>query len=276
MKKNKIVLYISLIVTISIELQAQAFNLGKIDHNITIQKYKNLSQSFDQAFVGIPKGVLGRDRPFYGTYTQLQKEMPNLKIYTKKLPVILYMQSSEDFTKGEKIREWVTGEGGYIFFAPNTHAVKGHPKYNPPLKKEYYEEVHNFRQAEISLFVSNIKEIPFVDLKRTFLMGYAEGGLAVARYRGDEFVGRIILAWDCRRGYYTDNPKIGAKRDDPVLNIVGREDTKSRGDCGDALFDFNNSKVVLLPKRGENIIESPFVKDEILDFIERFKNYKVK
>jgi hypothetical protein len=267
---------------------AKEINLGRVDCNQTGKVYKGFYNSFNKAFIGIPKGVLGRAEPFYGTYEEALKKIPNLKSYTKKLPAVVYMQGSGSFGIGEIFRKWITGEAGYIFFAPNTHTSKERPTYSSPVPKEVYEQVHAYRQAEIDLFIKRLKELPFIDKHRMFLMGYSEGALATARYAGDEFVGRIVLGWSCEPSYYTDYPKVGAKLDDPFLNIIGRDDEyfgkqnpwnngyDNEGHCGDALFKFKNAKVVLLPNIGHNLLQSPFLKGEILNFLELFKEYRVK
>ena len=267
-------------------IQAQTIDLGRVDCNATAKEYPNFFASFDKAFIGIPKGVLGRAKPFYGTYDQALIKIPNLKKYTKKLPTVVYMQGSGSFDSGKIFRKWIT-EAGYIFFAPNTHTSPKRPTYSSPVPKMVYEKVHAYRQAEIDLFVKRLAELPFIDTKRMFLMGFSEGALATARYSGDEFVGRIVLGWSCEPNYYTDYPKVGAKESDPFLNIIGRDDRyfgsqnpwnngyHNKGHCGDALFRFTNAKVVLLPNTGHKLIDNPFVKDEILNFIRLFKDYRV-
>jgi predicted esterase len=284
MKRYLKILYVIFILFST--LIAGEVNLGKVDCNITAKRYKGFYDSFNKAFIGIPKGVLGISQPFYGSYKEALIKIPNLKNYTKKLPTIVYMQGSHSFNSGKVFREWIT-DAGYIFFAPNTHTSKDRPTYSSPVPKDIYEEVHAYRQAEIDLFIKRVKELPFIDRKRMFLMGYSEGALASARYSGDEFVGRIVLGWSCEPGYYTDYPKVGAKRDDPFLNIIGRDDQyfgkqnswnnsyNNEGHCGNALFKFTHAKVVLLPNIGHNLLKSPFLKDEILSFIKTFKDYKV-
>ncbi|NOZ90005.1 MAG: hypothetical protein GXO60_01835 [Epsilonproteobacteria bacterium] len=279
----KKILYILMIFITTI--QAETIDLGKVDCNKTAKEYPNFFDSFDKAYIGIPKGVLGRAEPFYGTFDQALVKIPNLKKYTKKLPTVVYMQGSSKFDMDNKFMKWIT-EAGYLFFAPNTYTSPKRITYSSPVSKDIYEKVHAYRQAEIDLFVKRLSELPFIDTKRMFLMGFSEGALASARYSGDEFVGRIVLGWSCEANYYTDYPKVGAKLDDPFLNIIGRDDKyfgtqnpwsrgyKLKGNCADALFKFTNAKVVLLPNTGHNLKDNIFVKDEILGFIKLFKNYK--
>jgi len=50
--------------------------------------------------------------PFYGTYQEALKKIPNLKSYTKKLPAVIYMQGYRTFRLGDKISE--VGYRGWI------------------------------------------------------------------------------------------------------------------------------------------------------------------
>ncbi len=281
------ILLLSLLVFIS-PVQAEKINLGMIDYEPISQKYEGFTDSFDKAFIGLPKGFMGMAEPFYGTYDEALVKFPGLKDSSEKLPAVIYMQGSGKFSKGPTFREWITGDAGYIFFAPNTHTGKNRPTYSSPVPKSHYEAVHDYRQAEISLFVARMDELKFIDKDRMFLMGNSEGAFAAARYAGKEFVGRIVLSWSCEPGYYTDYPKVGASyKKEPFLNIVGRDDAyfgknnpwnnqyDNEGHCGDALFRFKNAKVVLLPKTGHNVMANPFTKWEVLNFIEMFKDHKV-
>lgn len=286
MKMYRLVLIFALSICL---LQAQKLNIGKIDHNQMVKKYKNFTDSYDKAFIGIPKGFLGIKKAFYGTYDEALKKIPALKNSKKSLPAVIYMQGSGKFSKGKTFREWITGEAGYIFFAPNTHTGKNRPTYSSPVPKSYYESIHSYRQAEISLFVSKLDKLPFIDKKRMFLMGNSEGAFAAARYAGKEFVGRIILSWSCEPGYYTNYAKVGSSyKNDPFLNIMGRDDGyfgknnpwnnqyANEGHCGKALYRYQNAKVVILPNTGHNVMVNPFTKGEVLSFIEMFKNHRSK
>lgn len=270
------------------DLKQKVYNLGKVSSKELAAKYPGFANSFDQAFIGIPKGVAGLDAPFYGSYAEALEKVPGLKEVTTTHPTVLYMQGSGKFSKGPTFREWITGDLGWVFFAPNTHVSSKRPKYSSPVPKEIYEEIHTFRQAEIDQFVKRIDELPFVDKDRLFLMGNSEGAFAAARYAGKEFAGRLILSWTCEPGYYTNFPKVGAKyKTDPVLNVVGRDDVyfgkdspfnnqyDNKGHCGDALLRYNHAKVVLLPNTGHNVMANPFTKGEVLSFLKMFKDHRV-
>ncbi len=127
-------------------------------------------------------------------------------------------------------------------------------------------------------------ELSFIDRKRMFLVGYSEGGVAVARYSGVEFLGRVVLGWSCEANFFTEYPQIGARADVPFLNIIGKDDElfgershlnrgyRVTGNCADALSKFTKAKVVILPNTTHNLSDSPFIQDEVLNFIDRYKD----
>ncbi len=270
------------------KLQQKVYNLGKISADNMNAIYPGFNKSFDHAYIGLPAGFAELTEPFYGTLDEAKAKFPNLGKLTTTYPTVLYMQGSGSFSKGPTFREWITGDLGWVFFAPNTHTSNKRPKYSSPVPKKVYEEIHKYRQAEIDQFVQHLDELPFIDKQRLFLMGNSEGALAAARYAGKEFVGRLVLSWSCEPGYYTDFPKVGAKyKTDPFLNIVGRDDVyfgkdspfnnqyRNKGHCGDALLRYNHAKVVILPNTGHNVMKNPFTKDEVLNFLRMFKDHRV-
>ncbi len=270
------------------KIKQKTYNLGKISSKNMDSIYPGFSDSFDKAFIGLPKGFAGLDAPFYGTLEEAKAKIPNLSELTQTYPAVLYMQGSGSFSKGPTFREWISGDLGWVFFAPNTHTSNKRPKYSSPVPKKIYEEIHKYRQAEIHQFVKRLPELPFIDKQRLFLMGNSEGALAAARYAGKQFVGRLVLSWTCEPGYYTDFPKVGAKyKTDPFLNIVGRDDVyfgkdspynnkyNNKGHCGDALLRYKHAKVVLLPNTGHNVMKNPFTKGEVLSFLKMFKDHRV-
>jgi len=251
-----------------------------------MKQYPDFENIFEQGFIGIPAGVAGLLEPFYGSLSEAKQKVPAAFKSDKKFTTVFYMQGSGKFSKGVTFREWITGEAGHVFFAPNSHEGKGRPTYSSPAPKYIYEKVHEYRQAEIKYALSRISEIPFIDETKMFLMGNSEGALAAARYAGEEFKARMVLSWTCEPGYYTDYPKVGSShKDHPFLNIVGRDDAyfgkfshynkkyNNEGHCGDALFRYQNAKVVILPNTGHNVMTNPFTKPEVLGFIEMFKDY---
>lgn len=261
-------------------------NIANVDYEAMMKTYPGFENTFDEGFIGIPATIAGLTKPFYGSLREAKEKVPEAFASKQKFTTIIYMEGSGKFSKGFTFREWITGEGSYVFFAPNSFQGKGRPTYISPASKEVYEKVHEYRQAEIKYTLSRLSEIPFIDSSKMFLMGNSEGALAAARYSGEEFKARIILSWTCESGYFTDYPNLGSTDENhPILNIVGRDDAyfgkfselnknyNNEGHCGDALFRYKNAKIVLLPNTGHNVMDNPFTKPEVLGFIKMFENY---
>ena len=110
-------------------------------------------------------------------------------------------------------------------------------------------------------------------------MGNSEGGLAAAIFKSKKFAGRIVTAFSCESSYFYNNFKLGSKKDEPFLNIIGTHDEffakgtalnkeyKVKGHGIDKLRTYSNAKVVILPKAKHDLTTNVYVKDEILSFL---------
>jgi len=242
------------------------------------KKYKNISDCFTYAYVGIPKDVACIEEDFYGTYDAFIAKYPDIK-YKKKFPIVLYMHGSSGLFTGDKYRRYIVEKAGAIFFAPNSFKIQNRPTYSSPVKEKNYIKVHKIRLAEIQYTHNALKKLPFVDTKNIFLMGNSEGGLAAAIYKSKAFKGRIITAFSCESSYFYTNFKLGSKKDEPLLNIIGTHDQffskksdlnrkyKVQGNGIDALKKYHYAKIVILTKTKHDITTNPYVEDEIVGFL---------
>jgi hypothetical protein len=242
----------------------------------TIKKYDNFEDTYKQGYIGLPKGFEGIKEPMFLTIKDFKKKFKSLK-NKKKYPVLFYMHGSVGLAYGKKYKDAVLKEN-FIFFAPNSYRLKNRPTYKTPTKIQNYEQVHKVRVAEIFYNIKRLKEFNFLDLKNIYLMGSSEGALAAAQYKGKEFKGRIVAAYACENGYYSRDFKIGARKKDPFLNIIGThdqyfgkyspyEENNNNGHCAMALLEFKNAKVVLLPKTKHNVIENKYTIPEVVNFL---------
>lgn len=244
----------------------------------TIKKYKNFKDTYKYAYVGIPKGFAGIKKTFYGTFDEFQKKYPNFK-EERVFQTLLYMHGSSGLYKGDVYRKYIVEELGFIFFAPNSYKIHNRPTYKSPTKASAYRKVHKVRIAEIDYNHKKLRKLDFVDNNNIFLMGNSEGGLAVAIYKASSFKGRIVTAFSCESSYFYKNFKLGSKKDKPFLNIIGTHDEffakgttlneryKVKGNGIEKLKNYENAKVVILPKAKHDLTSNIYVKDEILTFL---------
>lgn len=242
------------------------------------KKYSNIADSYKYAYIGIPKQLLNLKENFYGTYDEFLNKYPDLK-FKKKLPTVLYMHGSTGLFTGDKYRRYIVEHVGAIFFAPNSFKIKNRPTYSSPVKEKVYIEVHKIRLAEIEFSSKKLTKLPFVDSNNIFLMGNSEGGLAAAIYKSKLFKGRIITAFSCESSYFYTNFKLGTKKDEPFLNIIGTHDQffstksklnkkyKAQGNGIDALKEYKYAKIVILAKTKHDITTNPYVQNEIESFL---------
>lgn len=244
--------------------------------NKTLKKYENFKDTYIEGFIGIPKGVGGLKKNFYGSIRKFRKIHPNFK-YSEKIPMLFYMHGSAGLSYGKKYKDAAL-KSGFLFFAPNSYELRDRPTYESPTSIKNYERVHKVRVAEVFYNIHQVlRELKFVDEKNIFLMGSSEGALAAAKYSGREFKGRIIAAYSCENGYYSKDFKIGARKKDPFLNIIGTHDQffgefsmfdkNKSGNCSKALLEYKNAKVVLLPKTKHNVIENRYTIPEVINFL---------
>ena len=244
----------------------------------TLKKYDNFIDTYEHAYVGFPKGFGGIKKAFYGRNSEFKEKYPNIKI-DKKYKILLYMHGSSGLYKGTVYRKQIVEELGFIFFAPASHRLNDRPIYISPAKQSLYIKVHKVRVAELHYNYKKLKKLKFVDKKNIFLMGNSEGGLATAIFKSNKFKGRIVTAFSCENTYFYNKFKLGSKKDEPFLNIIGTHDEffakdtkinakyKISGNGIERLKNYKNAKVVILPKAKHDLTTNIYVKDEILGFL---------
>ena len=254
----------------------------KIEIEKTLKKYKNIEDTFTHAYIGVPKGLGGIKKAFFGSWQEFKKQYPNFSP-EKKVPLVLFMHGSAGLSKGEVYKRYIVKEAGCIFFAPNSFKVKNRPTYQSPTSLKNYEKVHQVRQAELDYNLKKLLKLDFIDKKNLFLMGHSEGGLAASLYKSKVFKGRIITAFSCEHSYFYENLKLGSRKHEPFLNIIGTDDEYFARDSflnrnynvdGHGVLTLQNNrnaKVVVLAKTRHDITQNVYVKDEIVNFLKIWK-----
>lgn len=250
----------------------------KVNINKILNKYKNIPDTFKYAFIGVPKGIGGLKKDFYGTYDKFLKKYPHFKT-KQKIPAVLYMHGSSGLSSGSVYQKYIVQDVKAIFFAPNSFKIQDRPKYNSPTKEKRYIKVHKLRLVELDYNLKQLKQLDFIDTKNIFLMGNSEGGLTAAIYKSNSFKARIVTAFSCESSYFYTKFKIGAKKDEPILNIIGTHDQffakdsltninhKVEGNSIKSFKNYTNVKIVVLSKTKHDLTQNIYLKDEIVSFL---------
>ncbi len=180
-----------------------------------------------------------------------------------KVPAILYLHGCNGIGGEEESAKLFLMDQGYPVFLPDSFA-RPNRRSNCAVgtaTTAYAPEAPGLRLAELDYALERLKALGFVD--RVFLVGYSEGGLAVASIEKSPLpiAGIAITAWHCqgRDGYVG----VKAPRDVPVLAILGDNDPwyRSRGGrhCGEVFGDRPDATSLVLPANPHQIFTSPIV-----------------
>jgi dienelactone hydrolase len=122
----------------------------------------------------------------------------------RKLPVVIYFHGCAGILNASinHIRA-LSDLDDFVIVAPDSFA-SSRPEYcfaNHTVDLSVREQVTALRMSEISLALSKIAILPWVDTSNIFLMGHSQGGGTVAGYRGNvQIRGRILLNGACSNG----------------------------------------------------------------------------
>ena len=185
-------------------------------------------------------------------------------------PLLLFLHGSSGLNEQTRsYQRWLSGTLGLATLAPDSLARAARPRYQSPAPREVYEAVHRLRLDEIRAAMAALPRLPWVDARRVFLAGSSEGAVAVARWRGDEFLGRLIYSWPCEDNYFVDRADNGFAPDCPILNILSGHDPYFSADSplnrglpvlghsGHALRDATHAKLLILPHAPHTLYNLP-------------------
>lgn len=225
-----------------------------------------------QAQIALPKNVTGGD-----IYVGLFKDAPKTQA---KAPVVVFLHGSSGINNKiglDKWQEWLAKEG-IASFMFDSMTLENRITYKSPADKEIYEKVHSLRSSEIKIALDALKNTEWADTSKLFLAGTSEGAVAVARYEGKDFLGKIINSWSCEENYFVKEHKT-ALNDTPVLNLISDQDKyfsqknsylgneNAAGNCSATYGDKKNAIVLLLPNAPHTLINLPAARFATVSFI---------
>lgn len=189
----------------------------------------------------------------------------------KKVPVVLYMHGCAGLS-GRGDNDWVVllNIFGFAVIRPNSLARNDR---GPTCRGGTDPSIYDVRQEELEYALKKIRALDWVDQRNIFLMGYSEGGIAVAREKSKDLAGVIISSWTCTApisgvdGLFTD-------KNVPVLTMVYEYDewfsgTRYDGSCGNKFNGRQNAESIVFPGRGHPTHNAPGARDAVERFLKR-------
>lgn len=227
----------------------------------------------ERAAVVLPAKATGA-----GVFTGLWKDAPTT--VRERVPVVVFMHGSSGLGL-KAIGEWQQwlAEQGIASVAPDSFALPDRLTYKSPISPDIYERIHALRLSEVSLATQALRQAPWADPQRWVLAGTSEGAAAVARYQGQEFLGRIVFSWSCENNYFVRNHGTALPDDKPVLNIISSTDPyfspanswlgnpTAAGHCAAALRNNKQASIVLIPGAPHTVLNLPAARHPVAGFL---------
>ena len=198
----------------------------------------------------------------------------------ERVPVVVFMHGSSGLGL-KAIGEWQQwlAEQGIASVAPDSFALPDRLTYKSPISPDIYERIHALRLSEVSLATQALRQAPWADPQRWVLAGTSEGAAAVARYKGQEFLGRIVFSWSCENNYFVRSHGTALPDDKPVLNIISSTDPyfspanswlgnpTAAGHCAAALRNNKQASIVLIPGAPHTVLNLPAARHPVAGFL---------
>lgn len=246
---------------------------------VTAPARGDVSVTWQRAYVAVPGHIFG-GRPILGKWRDaaVQREIGKIPNGTA-MAAIIFLHGCNGFAREEEAARLMFMEAGYATFFPDSFA-RARRRANCSIgnhRTSLAPEAHAYRAEEIDYAVRQVRRLPWVDRTRIFVMGFSEGGMAVANYPGNGLAGLVITGWHCQGR----PPNVGIKSDSkvPVLTILGDQDpwyAAKRGEhCGQVFNGRPEATSLVLPGNGHAIVNSPILenaeraKRAIISFLEK-------
>lgn len=191
--------------------------------------------------------------------TEKECLIPGVPDAKEPVPAVIFLHGCAGWNGRQARTMNLIKENGYVTFSPDSFARPGRKSKCGKVRRYTL----NLRLEEIRYAVKQIRKLPWVDQGRLVLAGFSEGGLAAARYAGNDFRAILILGWGC------GSRTINAPNSVPVLNLVGKDDKETRhGNVLCSVGSRPHSKAIHVDA-GHEIPTDPAAYDIIGAFLEK-------
>lgn len=265
---------LALAITALLAAHALAAESGSISGSAHKHDEASSKAGIAQAKVALPARITG-SAPVFANFSELPATQG-------KVPVVVFLHGSSGINPKlgfDQWQQWLAKEGIASFMFDGMQ-LPDRLTYKSPVDKDTYEKIHALRASEIGIALQALQQTAWADTSRLFLAGTSEGAVAVARYDGEAFVGKMIYSWSCENNYFVSDHQTSTKPL-PVLNIVSSTDKyysqanpflgneQATGNCQAAFGDAQDHvQVILLPGAPHTLINLPAARSATLGFIE--------
>lgn len=168
-----------------------------------------------------------------------------------KAPAVVILHGCSGLIRGSVGYRMLILKEGFALFEPDAYARPGHSceQSSPDLRRE-----------EADYAREQIRALPWIDQRRVVLMGFSEGGKAVALRDKPGFAAHVILM----------APAMPAGPGGvPILSVAGAKDDYAKPDAYHAVASSgaNGSKAILIPDQGHDILAHPELKAALKEFL---------
>ena len=240
---------------------------GCVDYKINDPQA--LSETWNRGFVIVPPRIAGTEYGCSGApYLESTKECLAKIPTSPKVPFVVFIHGCAG-PQYEYAR--VMASLGFAAGAPISGARSVRPRdcEAGPLKPTIIQ----MRVAEAAYALEQAKLYSWVDPDRIFLMGFSEGGMAVAVYPHPGYKAHIILGWTCTHRRHPSLDGIRAPEDTPVLAVWGTKDETVKsgaandGNCGQRMRGRPNARFVPIENGAHRVIDYPEAREAINAFL---------
>ncbi|MCK6449512.1 MAG: dienelactone hydrolase family protein [Alphaproteobacteria bacterium] len=235
-----------------------------------------VAATWDRAHVALPRLAAGQ-RPVLGRLRDADVQVALSALSAGlRVPAVLLLHGCSGIGAEEESAKLFFMERGYPVFMPDSFARPGRQS-NCAVRTAQTALAPGtpyLRLAEIDYALAAIAALGFVE--RVFLVGYSEGGLAVAAIEQSPLplAGIVVLSWHCQGR----EPYVGIKAppEVPALAVIGDNDPwyKARAGrhCGEVFGDRRRAVSLVLPGNGHEVFtsSSPASAARALDAIRTF------
>jgi hypothetical protein len=236
-----------------------------------------LARTLDYGIVAIPAQYFKWDVPSGISTIGLMKDVAQdlTKIAGEnKIPLVIYLHGCNGLDQSSSIDIEFLLSNGYAVLAPSSFARKYKPKSCEPSTATggLHRDVLSFRLAEANYAHQAANNLPWVDKRTIFMMGFSEGGITAAKYQRGGLAGRIILGWTCNSAW-PEYSGISGPRDEPILAVVASNDPwysrpSTSGHCGSWMLLRRNAESVVVNVNFHAVQFFPEVREKIVKFLE--------